>query len=80
MMTRQRVQEWIAEYGVSRKVKNLIGQQVNGASRTSVCITYSTIFFSPLNPVITLTYPTPQLPVFRYPSNILSKCTIHRSS
>ena len=36
MMTRQRVQEWVAEYGVSREVKNIISAQLNGASRTTV--------------------------------------------
>ena len=36
MSTRLRVQEWVAEYGVSRKVKNIISAQLNGASRTTV--------------------------------------------
>ena len=40
MPTRQRVQDWVAEYGKVRNVKNIIGKQVNGASRTSVSKQY----------------------------------------
>lgn len=36
MSTRLRVQEWVAEYGASREVKNIISAQLNGASRTTV--------------------------------------------
>ena len=36
MSTRQRVQGWVAEYGVDRKVKNIIASQVDKASRTTV--------------------------------------------
>jgi Glycosyl transferases group 1 len=34
MSTRQRVQEWVAEYGVDRKVKNVISAQIDKKSRT----------------------------------------------
>ena len=40
MPTRQRVQDWVAEYGQTRKVQNFISKQVNGASRTSVSKQY----------------------------------------
>jgi hypothetical protein len=40
MTTRQRVQDWVAEYGESRKVKNIISKQVTGATRTTVSRSY----------------------------------------
>lgn len=40
MSTRQRVQEWVTEYGVDRKVKNIISSQVNKESRTKISKDY----------------------------------------
>lgn len=40
MTTRQRVQTWVAEYTESRKLKNAITSQVNGATRTTVSKSY----------------------------------------
>eukprot|EP00596_Hydrurales_sp_CCMP1899_P000524 CAMPEP_0119038306 /NCGR_PEP_ID=MMETSP1177-20130426/7141_1 /TAXON_ID=2985 /ORGANISM="Ochromonas sp, Strain CCMP1899" /LENGTH=529 /DNA_ID=CAMNT_0007000705 /DNA_START=165 /DNA_END=1751 /DNA_ORIENTATION=+ len=40
MTTRQRVQDWVAEYGNLRKVKNVVSKQVTGATRTTVSRSY----------------------------------------
>jgi len=40
MTTRQRVQEWVAEYGQARNVTNTISKQVNRADRTGVSKEY----------------------------------------
>lgn len=40
MSTRQRVQQWVAEYGVDRNVKNIISSQVDKASRRTVSKSY----------------------------------------
>ena len=46
MSTRQRVQEWVAEYGVDRKVKNIISAQVDKKSRTVVSKSYFTQMYN----------------------------------
>lgn len=40
MSTRLRAQEWVAEYGKARGVKNYVSGQVNTASRTTVSVQY----------------------------------------
>eukprot|EP00981_Chlorochromonas_danica_P006550 scaffold1431_cov167-Ochromonas_danica.AAC.10 len=40
MQTRLRVQEWVAAYGQSRNLSNVISGQVTGASRTTVSVKY----------------------------------------
>lgn len=40
MPTRLRVQEWVAEYGKSRKVQKVISSQLNTATRTTVNMQY----------------------------------------
>lgn len=40
MSTRQRVQQWVAEYGVDRKVENIISAQIDKKSRTVVSRNY----------------------------------------
>lgn len=36
MITRLRVQEWVAEYGVLKDIKNIVTKNLNKASRTTV--------------------------------------------
>ena len=36
MATRLRVQNWVAEYGITREIKNIVSSQLNKASRTTV--------------------------------------------